>query len=173
MATATNLLTIEQFRELYDDKPGYEYWFGKVIRKPMPTWVHGVLQVLLGELLYRAGYFSGSEISLRTDPNWEPRPDLAGALEMEEPYPIRPIDVAIEIPSKNQDPPLAEKCKHYARIGIHQIFTFDPETRIVSEWNHGIGKLEPVEQIRFNNGSVIEAATVWQEFDLRCRKRKD
>jgi len=64
MATVPNLLTIEQFHERYDNQPGYEYWFGKVVEKPAPDWMHGAFQLLLGHLLFQAGYFAASEASL-------------------------------------------------------------------------------------------------------------
>ncbi len=43
----------------------------------------------------KCAYFSGFELTLPTDRHWHPRPDVAGALELEEPYPIKPIDIAI------------------------------------------------------------------------------
>ena len=76
MATATGRMTLEQFHELYDSENGYEYWFGKAVRKHRPTWTHAILQGQLVELLTRLGYFSGSELTLRVDSEWEPRPDV-------------------------------------------------------------------------------------------------
>jgi Uma2 family endonuclease len=78
MATVTDFLTLEQFHKRYDGEPGYEYWFGKAVKKPLPDWMHGALQLLLGDLLFRVGYFAASEASLRIDPQWEPRPDVSG-----------------------------------------------------------------------------------------------
>jgi hypothetical protein len=62
MAVATVLLTIEQFHGLYGSESGYEYWFGEIIRKPISTWLHCILQGQLVELLRRLGYFSASEL---------------------------------------------------------------------------------------------------------------
>ena len=77
MATAPQtLLTLEEFDARYGSEPGWEYWFGEAVRKPVPTWYHGVLQVVLANLLLEAGYFSGSEIDLKVDPRWQPRPDV-------------------------------------------------------------------------------------------------
>jgi Uma2 family endonuclease len=42
-------------------------------------------------------------------------------------YPTKPIDVAIEILSDDQMTGLFERCRQYVRIGIPQIFVFDPE----------------------------------------------
>jgi hypothetical protein len=88
----TVTLTLEQYHAEYAGESGYE-----AIRKPMPTWLHAVLQALLGDVFYRLGYFSGSELTLRVDAQWEPRPDVAAAVELTEPYPTRPVDILAEI----------------------------------------------------------------------------
>jgi Uma2 family endonuclease len=69
MAVATTALTLEQFNAQYANQHGYEYWFGEVVQKGIPTWLHGLLQVILGDLFYKLGYLSGSEIDLRIDPS--------------------------------------------------------------------------------------------------------
>jgi Uma2 family endonuclease len=172
MATVAGLLTLAQFHEQYDSERGYEFWFGKVVRKPMPTWLHGALQIFLGELFFRLGYFTSSEVSLRIDPNWEPRPDIAASLSPPEGlYPTRPVDIAIEIPSKNQTPTVTEKCQHYARIGIPQILVFDLDSRIVSQWSRPTDRLEPIEEIKFSNGDSIAISDIWAEFETRHRKQ--
>lgn len=170
MATATSLLTIEQFHDLYLGEGGYEYWFGEVVRKPMPTWLHAILQCQLAELLRRLGYFSGSELTLRVDRNWEPIPDVAGAVHLELPYPTKPINIAIEILSDDQMARLFEKCRNYARIGIGQIFVFDPEARVVWEWSRHTENLERIDTLLFGNGSSVEASEIWLEFESRLPK---
>jgi Uma2 family endonuclease len=71
MAAASQLLSLAEFRDRYSqEKPYYEYWFGEAIQKSVPTWLHSLLQSILGELLRHAGYRSGSELELRIDPNW-------------------------------------------------------------------------------------------------------
>jgi Uma2 family endonuclease len=171
MSAATTLLTIEQYREQYAGEPGWEYWFGEAVRKPVPTWLHGILQVILSDLLYKAGYYSASELDLRIDPNWEPRPDVAGALELEQPYPTKPIDVAIEILSDDKMGQLFRKCRHYVRIGIPQIFVFDPEARDAWEWSRETDSIERIQELRLGNGSVITLAGVWAELDRRIAKK--
>ncbi len=81
MAAVLNLISVEEFEKHYEGQHGVEYWFGKVVHKHVPTWVHSILQVQLGELLRNCGHFSGSELTLRTDRHWQPRPDVAGALK--------------------------------------------------------------------------------------------
>ncbi len=167
MATALGSLTLEQFHDQYDSEAGYEFWFGEVVRKPMPTWLHAILQIQLGELLRRLGYYAGSELSLRTDKNWEPRPDVTGALNLELPYPIKPVEIAIEIRSDDQMKMLFAKCRHYVRIGVSQIFVFDPETRAAWEWNRTTDNLERIQVLELGNGARVEVDEIWAEFDHR------
>jgi hypothetical protein len=56
MATAPHYLTVDEFERLYGHENGWEYWFGKAVRKPIPTWAHGILQQLVAELILEAGY---------------------------------------------------------------------------------------------------------------------
>lgn len=170
MATVAAPLTLSEYREKYAGENGWEYWFGEAVRKPVPTWQHGILQALLAELLYRAGYFSASELDLRIDPNWEPRPDVAGALKLEEPYPTQPIDVAIEILSDDQMTRLLQKCHHYSRIGIPQIFVFDPARRRISQWDVAVDKLRPIEDLNLAIGSTLTGSSFWREFHLRLKQ---
>ena len=166
MAAAPQLLSLEEFRARYaQEKPYYEYWFGEAVQKTTPTWLHSILQSILGELLRRAGYRAGSELELRIDPNWQPVPDIAGTLKtIREPYPTEPIEVVIEILSPDDRMSyILNKCRHYSRIGIPQIFVFDPESRQAWQWTNN--SLEAISQMRLGNGSVIELSSVWQQLD--------
>ncbi len=97
MATATSQLTLRQFREQYASESGYEYWFGEVVRKAVPTWLHALIQKILCLYLDGAGYESAAELELGIDPEWEPRPDVAASLVIEQPYPTEPIDIVAEV----------------------------------------------------------------------------
>ena len=97
MATATSQLTLRQFREQYASESGYEYWFGEVVRKAVPTWLHALIQKILCLYLDGAGYESAAELELGIDPEWEPRPDVAASLVIEQPYPTAPIDIVAEV----------------------------------------------------------------------------
>ena len=82
MATVTQPLTLEEFHARYrQQKPYFEYWFGEPIQKTRSTWLHAVLQGIMGEALRRAGYKSGFEVELRIDPEWEPVPDVIATLK--------------------------------------------------------------------------------------------
>lgn len=172
MAAATTLLTLEQFNAQYAGEHGYEYWFGEVVQKGMPTWLHGLLQLILGEFFHKLGYISGSEIDLRVDPNWQPRPDVMAALEIEQPYPTKPVDVVAEVLSDDPMTKVFEKCRNYARIGIPQIFVFDPESRTAWEWSRQTGNLERIQALRLRNGSTLDVSDIWAELEARMRARK-
>ncbi|MBV9303326.1 MAG: Uma2 family endonuclease [Acidobacteriaceae bacterium] len=172
MAATTTLLTLDQFNARYGNEHGYEYWFGEAVQKGMPTWLHGLLQLILGDLFHKLGYAAGSEIDLRIDPNWQPRPDVTAALEIEQPYPTKPVDIVAEILSDDPMTKVFEKCRNYARIGIPQIFVFDPGSRIAWEWNRETGNLERIRALRLRNGSAVDVSEIWAELDARMRTRK-
>jgi hypothetical protein len=76
-------------------------WFGEVVQKGIATWLHGLLQAILANFFYKFAYASGSEIDLRIDPNWQLRPDVTAALEIEQPYPTKPVDIVAEVLSND------------------------------------------------------------------------
>jgi Uma2 family endonuclease len=170
MATATNLLSLEEFRQRYaEEKPYYEYWFGEAIQKSVPTWLHSLLQAILTEVLTRAGYRSAPELELRIDSDWQPKPDVAAALVVEHPYPTKPIDVVAEILSPDDRMSrVFEKCRQYARIGITKIFVLDPESKSAWEWDRGTDNLERILAMNLPNGQSIAIADVWSELDRRA-----
>jgi len=169
MAASIAPLTVEQFNAKYANEHGYEYWHGEVVRKGMPTWLHGLMQAILLEFFHRLGYISASEVELRIDPNWQPRPDVTAALEIQRQYPTKPVDIVAEILSDDPMTRVFEKCRNYARIGIPQILVFDPESRIAWEWSRETGNLERFEKLQLANGSHLNASSVWAELDARMR----
>ena len=168
MATGTQLLTLEEFRLRYaDEKPYFEYWFGEAIQKAVPTTLHGVLQQILCFLLRAAGYRTGSEVELRIDPNWQPKPDVLASLSrLEHPYPTKPVELVVEILSPTDAMSLVHnKCQNYQRIGFQQIFVLDPESRKGWEWSQETQNLERISTLRLTNDKDIALAEVWQELD--------
>jgi Uma2 family endonuclease len=173
MSAATGLLTLEEFNVQYAQEHGYEYWFGEVRPKGMPTWIHGLLQAILAEFFYKLGYISGSEIDLHIDPNWQPRPDVMAALEFEQPYPTKPVDIVAEVLSDDPMTKVFEKCRNYARIGIPQIFVFDPEFKTAWEWSRENNNLERIDALRLRNGSTLNVSEIWTELSTRMRTRSE
>lgn len=172
MASAVHL-SLEEFHALYASESGYEYWFGEVVQKSVPTWLHAILQSLLAEIFYEKGYFSGSELDLRISREFQPRPDVAASLELESSgYPTKPIDIVAEILSPD-DPPgkMREKSLHYAELGIYQIYIFDPVARTVEQWNPVQQQLERISQLTLTNGVVLQAEEIFARFDQRLKRR--
>jgi len=166
MATAVQPLTLEEFHRRYAGrKPYYEYWFGEAVQKTGGTWLHAVLQAVIGERLRAAGYKAGIELELRIDPQWEPVPDVAGTLRsITGPYPTEAVDVVVEILSPDDRMSyVIAKCQNYARVGIQQIFVLDPEAKLGWQWVNG--SLEGISDLKLNNGSAISLGEVWQRLE--------
>ena len=166
---ANAFLSIDEFDKLYGGEAGWEYWFGEVRRKPVPTKLHGILQFLLCELLRRAGYIVSGETDLKIASDWQPRPDVSGVLEeVKEKYITRPEGkVVFEILS--DDKAIVAKCQHYSEIEIEQVFVFDPEAQTIARWSGQ--DLIPVVDVKLANGVIITGRTIWSEFEKRQRQQ--
>ncbi|HEX4227059.1 MAG TPA: Uma2 family endonuclease [Bryobacteraceae bacterium] len=172
MAVVTHI-SLEEFHARYANESGYEYWFGEVVQKSVPTWLHAILQSLLAEMFFEQGYFSGSELDLRISCDFQPRPDVAASLELEtRGYPTRPIDIVAEILSPD-DPPakVLEKCQHYAELGIRQIYVLDPIGRTADQWDQANQQLQRVTALLLTNGSLIRVGTIFARFEQRLNRR--
>ena len=162
VAVAENL-TFAEFQAQYSKLDrAYEFWYGRAIPKSMPTWIHGLLQLLIGELLREAGYIAGSEIELRIDPAAHPRPDLiATRSSVETPYPTKAVDVVAEILSPDDSMIyIVEKCQNYRAWGFPGIYVVDPESRLIFRWT---GQALEVT----NSLASVPATQIWQELDRR------
>jgi Uma2 family endonuclease len=169
---ATTLLSLEQYRQEYASQSGWEYRDGEAIRKPVPTDLHGILQYVLCDLLWEAGYISSVEVDLRIVSHWEPRPDVVGTLdEHRAKYPTEPVEIVAEILSDDQMTVLLKKCRDYASIGIPQIFVLDPGEHTVWIWNAQSGQLDVTVDLKLGNGATIPGVDLWQRFETR-RHRK-
>lgn len=132
MAAATSPLSLEEFHRLYDDvKPYREYWFGQAIPKPMANSLHSAMQSALMSLLQRDGWKALPEVTLKLVSDAEPIPDIiASRRKIEQPYPTKPFELAIEIRSpsdllKN----IFKKGKYYLDWGVGNVWIVDPEAR--------------------------------------------
>ena len=171
MASELQLLTLQEFRARYEScKPHFEYWNGEPVQKATPTWLHGLLQTLLCQLLREAGYKAGVEIELRISADWEPVPDVIGATRIEQPYPTKPVEIVVEILSPS-DPlgRLLEKCRRYSQIGIGQIFVIDPDKRIGFEWKQQEAELLEIAALDLPNGRQILLSELWRRLDVELQ----
>ncbi len=62
---------------------------------------------------------------------------------------------------------LFEKCAQYARIGVCQIFVFNPRTHTAWQWDTATRNLERMDQLKLGNGSVIDLTLLWSELERR------
>jgi Uma2 family endonuclease len=130
MVTAPQFLTIEEFDRLYGSESGWEYWYGRAVRKPAPDKLHALLQRILMQLLSAAGYESGGEFDFKARRDWQPRPDVAILPEGDERYPTK-LSLVIEIRSEDQTRELIEKCRNYEQAGASHIFVVDPVAQVI------------------------------------------
>ena len=164
MATAARPLTLEEFRCRYAaEKPYYEFWFGEAVQKAVPTTAHGFLQQILCTLLTLCGYRAASEVELRTDPDWQPKPDvIASTSPIASPYPTAPVDIVAEILSPDDRmSQVFEKCRQYQRIGVGQIFVLDPESRDAWVWSVEKQNLEKIAALTLANGQTVSTIDIW------------
>jgi Uma2 family endonuclease len=126
----------------------------------MPTWVHGLLQIIIAQLLRQAGFHAASEVELRIIPEAHPRPDVVATKSRpSEAYPSKGLDIVIEILSKDDSyPHLKDKCRRYAEWGFGHIFVVDPSDRSVAEWRDGTF-------IQVSDFVGITPDRIWQELD--------
>jgi len=77
VAVAENLTVSEFQLKFAEGDRSYEYWYGQAIPKGMRTWIHGLLQRIVMELLTEAGYIAGSEVELESPPMLIQSPTLS------------------------------------------------------------------------------------------------
>jgi Uma2 family endonuclease len=140
MSAVTEKATLEQFRTAYAEcKPYYELLNGEAVQKALPANLHAALQGVLYLVLRELGFRSRTELTLAISESWEPTPDVCGLLEPDsgEPYPTKPVAVAIEVLSP-RDPftRVIQKCRKYAEWGIADILVFDPSGREAWHWDN-------------------------------------
>lgn len=126
MAAVPTTLTLEQFRQLdLLRKPHLEFWLGEMFRKPVGTFLHGVLQSVLIQLFARHGLTAIPEVRVRLGGNVELVPDL---IFIEHPpagkYPTNAFELAVEnsiagtVPAlADQESPLLHRTRGPARLG--------------------------------------------------------
>jgi Uma2 family endonuclease len=130
----------------------------------MPTWLHAVLQRIIGEALRSAGYKSGSEVELRIDPQWEPVPDVIGTLKSIRDYPTEPVEIVVEILSPDDKlMHVIKKCRQYERIGTERIVVLDPVDKLAWQWKSG--GLEASTQLLLPNGAAVNFEEIWRQLE--------
>jgi len=161
MASVAGKLSFAEFERTYGQSDrSYEFWDGEALPKGMPTWIHGLLQSILCQLLRQAGYKAGSEVELRIDPRYCPKPDvIATKGKLEVPYPTQAVEVAIEILSPDDSMVhILEKCRLYTAWGFPYVYVVDVDARLV--YRHINEALEPADML-----VTVPAWQIWTALD--------
>ncbi|MBV8069449.1 MAG: Uma2 family endonuclease [Acidobacteriaceae bacterium] len=138
MVATAERLSFAEFKALYGrNEESYEYWNGRAVPKSMPKWIHGALQIILGQLLIQAGYKPAAEVELRIHPDYHPKPDvIATKRKINEEYPTSGLEVVIEILSEEDAMEyVLDKCEHYLAWGCEGIYVVDPSAKRIYHWN--------------------------------------
>jgi Uma2 family endonuclease len=139
---AASLVPIEDYLKTFSDTH-CEYVGGVLIEKPMPTWMHAVLQAWISALVMRKypQYLAGGEVHARLTKTEFRLPDIAvqrREIVEQETYAERPPVLCVEILSReDQLAAIFEKCERYHRWGVPMCWVIDPVTREAWMFEHG------------------------------------
>ncbi len=141
MAETAAVVSLEEYLET-SYHPDVEYIDGYLKEKPMPTLLHGFVQMLLGSwFLQRRKEWRilvASETRTQVDPQSVRLPDVVVVHEAEEKNRAlaNPPLVAIEILSpKDRYADLRERAADLRRMGVQSIWLIDPVQRTGEVWN--------------------------------------
>jgi Uma2 family endonuclease len=168
MPAVSETLTFLEFQAQYQHREtSYEYWYGEAKPKGRPTWIHGLLQRIVMELLGEAGYVAASDVELRIVAEAHPKPDvIATSSAVDNPYPTKAVDVVVEILSADDPMPhLLEKCQAYQVWGFKFVYVVNPESRQLFRWT--VSALELSEQL-----TSIPAGRIWHDLDEAMHLKK-
>ena len=145
MTTGTAVSVEEYLRTSYE--PACEYVDGVLVPKAMPTWKHSLLQGRIHDLIEAAfpRYQAMVELTIRINANQYLIPDLAVDLRehAQDPYPIAPVHLCIEIVSPGDRlPEVFAKCETYHAWGCFYAWVVDPQTRRAWQSSKGSGVTE-------------------------------
>jgi Uma2 family endonuclease len=170
-------LTLDEFLALPEIKPAREYACGEVLRKPMPTYAHSLIQGFLVEILRqflrRTGLgVAGPELRCTFGPPGEERsyvPDIAvigrGRMPQGDARAVEqfrtPPDLAIEILSPRQAMGrFTDKVQFYLRHGVRLAWVIDPRAETVTV-------LAPGEDPRtLSGGDILDGGEVLPGFTV-------
>ena len=144
-----------------------EYWYGQTVPVGTGTWIHGISQIVIGELLTEAGHIAGFSVELRIIADARPKPDvIATKGAVEQPYPTKAVDVVVEILSPDESMAfMIEKCRAYQAWGFREIYVVDPGNRFVFRWTGGAFEAT-------NSLASVDASRIWQRLDLALGRKQ-
>jgi Uma2 family endonuclease len=130
-------MSVEEYLN-YSSKPNCEYIDGVLRPKSMATGLHGLIQIILGMLLYRQGVETGSEITVRLTPTRFLVPDIIAADSIADSYQTEPVTLCVEILSpKDRLGETLAKCEEYHAWGVPYCWVIDPVKQ--TAWEYAAG----------------------------------
>jgi Uma2 family endonuclease len=139
---AATFVPVEEYlRNLNDTR--CEYVDGALIEKPMPTWMHAVLQAWISALIMREypQYLAGGEVHSRLKATEFRLPDIAVQLRQiaqQENYAERPPAICVEILSpEDRIGGIFAKCERYHDWGVPICWIIDPLKRRAWTYERG------------------------------------
>jgi Uma2 family endonuclease len=170
-ATATKLLTAEEFAALPDPPDGsrQELVKGVVVTMPPPQGRHGVVCSKINRLLgnyveaNNLGWTTSNDSGtiLERDPDTVRGPDVAFWRITRQPdvpdgYFEIPPDLAVEVLSPDdRRPRVREKIREYVAAGVPMVWLVDPDTRTVTVYTGRLRGLELDEADQLDGGDVL------------------
>ena len=167
MVTANAQISESDYFKMHFEDLEPEFVLGELIERPMPTLIHGWLQVLLGIRLRVAG-FPVVAVRMRLAAGVIRIPDVAlfmGSLPSEQ-VPTRPPFVVIEITSPDDRyREVLRKLEDYRIWGVQHIWVIQPELRKFHVYESGtlreVGQFElPDSNIRIDANELFAEANV-------------
>jgi Uma2 family endonuclease len=132
-----SLVPVEEYLR-YSEKPNCEYRDGVLYPKPMPTTLHGLLQIMLGFMLGKVGLEAASEVTVKLTPTKYLVPDFLAAPVLQTPYPTEPVLLCCEILSPEDSlGTMLGKCSEYHAWGVPYCWVIDPIKRTAWEYHSG------------------------------------
>ena len=140
MTTGTAVSVAEYLRTSYE--PSCEYWDGVLVPKAMGTRKHGRVQLRIALLLEKAfpHYEATPELTVYISATKYLIPDLGvdRSDKRQEPYPVAPIHLCIEILSpKDRLIEVLKKCETYHAWGTPHAWVLDPIARKAWQYTKG------------------------------------
>lgn len=137
---STTFVPVEDYLKNINNT-GCEYVDGVVVEKPVPTWMHGVLQAWIAASIMRQfpRYLAAAEVYSRLKETEFRLPDVAVQLRdiaQNESYAEQPPLLCVEILSpEDRLGATFAKCERYHDWGVPVCWVIDPEKR--RAWSYG------------------------------------
>lgn len=180
-ATATPLVTADEFLRVHGDASGVELVNGKIVRLPMPGAMHGEVCVTAAALIHqfvktnKLGRVMGNDtyIRTRTAPDGCRGADVCyvsyAVLPADQPTPTGPLTPPLELVVEVRSPSdsfadLTDKATEYARAGVQVVLILDPPTE-----SAGVFRANELPQ-RFHNGDELTLPDVLPGFAVPVAK---